>query len=99
MKKLFAVRDVKADTFGAPMAIPTEGLAVRSFTEAVLAPNSDLAKYKEDYMLYEIGTYEPNCGLVTALPVPRFIVSASSVYDSHQASRAKVEPELPGVEA
>lgn len=80
MMKLYAVRDVKADAFMTPMAIPTEGLALRAFEEACLHPKSDVARYPQDYMLFEIGTYDPNSGLVTpTLPSPRFVASATEV--------------------
>lgn len=96
MKKLFAVRDVKADSFGAPMAIATEGLARRSFLEACLQANSELAKYKDDYILYEIGEYDPNSGSITGVhPAPRLIISASGILAQWDAERNKVEPMLP----
>jgi len=76
--KLYAVRDVKADAFGAPMSIATEGLARRSFIEACSDPRSDLAKYPTDYQLYELGQYDPNSGLlVAASPTPKYIMSAT----------------------
>lgn len=75
--KLFAVRDVKADAFGAPMSIATEGLARRSFLEACHNPQSELAKYPTDYQLYQLGEYDPNSGLLSACtPTPKYIMSA-----------------------
>jgi len=78
MMKLFAVRDVKADSFGNPFTIATVGLAVRSFTDAC-KQDSDLRRYPEDYMLYEIGSYDPFTGMVTALQVPKMVASAAGV--------------------
>lgn len=77
MMKLFAVRDVKADAFGAPMSISTVGLAIRSFSDACCASNSELARFPEDYMLYELGSYEPNSGKIVSLDVPLFVMSAT----------------------
>lgn len=96
MMKLYAVRDVKADAFGAPMSIATEGLARRSFLEACMDQRSDLCKYPNDYMLYELGSYDPNSGEVKAhLPSPIFIASAAAVVEQARVEREKFEPELP----
>lgn len=88
MTKLYAVRDVKADAFSSLMPIATEGLAIRSFAEACKDRNSDLNKYPEDYMLYEIGTWEANTGAVSSC-LPKFIASASAFVN---------RPETPVVE-
>lgn len=94
--KLFAVRDLKAEAFAAPMAVPTEGLATRAFTDAVLAPGSVLAKNPEDYILFQIGEYDPNTGLVAAIsPAPKWIMAASDVLNAEKLAREKKEPLLP----
>lgn len=95
--KLFAVRDVKADSFGAPLSIATRGLAVRSFQDACLRKDSDLSKYPQDYMLFELGEYDPNSGRLSSNSVPVFIASAVEVIAAERATRAVSEPELPGV--
>lgn len=90
MMKLYAVRDVKADSFGAPMSIATEGLARRSFLEACLNPQSDLNKYPSDYMLFEVGSYEPNTGTITPChPAPKFIISASAAIQESRTPEVK----------
>lgn len=95
-QKLFAVRDVKAEAFAAPMAVPTEGLARRAFTDAVMQPGSVLAKNAEDYMLFQIGEYDPNSGLLVACsPSPKFVMAASDVLNSARIAREKHEPVLP----
>lgn len=81
MMKLFAVRDVKADAFGAPQTISTRGLALRGFADACADSRSEFAKYPDDYSLYEVGTYDPNTGMVSAHRLPDFVASARSVVD------------------
>jgi len=86
MNKIFAVRDTKADAFGSPMSVPTSGLALRSFADAVAQPDSNLNRFPEDYMLYELGSYDPNSGLLTALlPAPHLIATALSVHPKNRA--------------
>lgn len=97
MMKLFAVRDVKADAFGAPMSIATKGLAIRSFTDACADRKSDLNRFSDDYSLYELGSYDPNSGLIVTNPMPVFIISASEVLSSAKTILEVSEPVLPGV--
>lgn len=99
MMKLFAVRDVKADSFGSPMAIATKGLAIRSFSDACHSPKSELSRYPNDYMLYELGEYEPNSGKITSHATPIWIASAAEMIQAEITRRTVVEPVLPGVEA
>lgn len=94
MMKLYAVRDVKADSFGSPMSIATKGLALRGFADACADERSELAKYPDDYMLYELGTYDPNSGTVASHSVPEFVVSARSVVDQLKLSRKSKSDEV-----
>lgn len=99
MTKLFAVRDVKADAFGAPMSAPTEGLAKRAFEAGCNNPKTEFYRYPEDFMLYEIGSYDPNSGELVALkPTPRLVCTAVAARQEAEAERLKREPVLPGVE-
>jgi len=89
MLKLFAVRDVKGDSFAAPMAIPTVGIAKRSFLESCADKGSPFGRYPEDYQLYQVGEYEPNSGLLKALPNPLFVMSAVEAADLLATERIK----------
>lgn len=88
MMKLFAVRDVKSDSFTAPFSVVTRGIALRAFSDACADERSDFAKYPEDYTLYEIGSYDPNSGMVTALPLPLIVASAYSVCEQLKIARS-----------
>lgn len=92
MMKLFAVRDVKADAFGAPMSIATKGLALRSFGDACCSPSSELARFPADYMLYEIGEYEPNSGKLIGHDVPVFVASAVEMIEKAKAAPVQMGP-------
>lgn len=75
MMKLFAVRDLKAEAFGDPLAIATVGLATRALEEALKAPGSQFAKNPEDYILYQIGEYDPAFGKVVPFDSPRPVIT------------------------
>lgn len=97
MHKLYAVRDVKSESYGPPMQAPKDGIAIRGFGEGCSDPRSDLNKYPTDYMLYELGEYDPNSGQIMPLSTPRFIISATEVLNNLKAARAVNEPLLPTI--
>lgn len=76
---VYAVHDCKADAYGSPMFLPTKGLALRGFSDACADAASPLAAHPGDYSLYEIGSFDPNSGLLTAVTPTKFVVSASSI--------------------
>lgn len=88
--KLYAVRDLKAESFANIMCIPTQGLAIRSFAEACADPRSEMNKYPEDFMLYEIGSYEPNSAQIVGHSVPKLIADAASVVAAIKSGKAVV---------
>lgn len=79
MMKLFCVRDVKGDSFSAPMAAGTRLLMIRSFTEECNRKGSEFGKYPEDYSLYEIADFEPNSALIKPYSLPQLVTTASQV--------------------
>lgn len=89
MLKIYAVRDVKADAFGALIGCPTKGLAIRAFSDACADGNSPMARCPEDYSLYELGSYDPSSGLLTPHRLPELVVSASSIVEQLKLARSK----------
>lgn len=79
MLTAFAVYDCKAEAYGMPIFQSNRGLALRSFSDACADMKSPMSMHPEDYALYEIGSYDPNKGLLTDLTPAKHIVSASSV--------------------
>lgn len=78
MLKVYAVRDVKADSFSEGLITTgTDGLALRIFADACQDGRTNLAKYPSDFMLYRLGEYDPSSGLLTALAVPELVGTAS----------------------
>lgn len=75
-QKVFAIRDVKSDSYGPLVAVASVGIARRTFLEAVRQPNSPLGQYPEDFMLYELGSYDAQSGAIDGLPVPVLVMTA-----------------------
>lgn len=72
---LYAIRDVKADTYIALHPMQSDVLAQRGLTEALANPQSDLSRYPEDFQLYQLGEWDSNSGELKSLRAPRFVCS------------------------
>lgn len=83
-KVVVCVRDLKADTFFAPVCEISEGTAVRSFQEAVNAGGENMiAKYPADFELVRLGTFDDetavfDCGLPKQLALGSNLVVPKS---------------------
>lgn len=62
MLKMFTVYDSKAEAYLPPFYSKSKGEALRSFTDAVNDPQSQLNKHPEDYTLFEVGDFDENLG-------------------------------------
>jgi hypothetical protein len=56
--KIFAIYDSKSEIYNKPFFAPTAGAAIRDFELAINNEDSMLAKYPDDYTLFEVGVYE-----------------------------------------
>lgn len=79
--KVFAVRDTKAQAFLQPFYSPSVGSALRAFTDAVNDPQCPFNKHPEDYLLYEIGSYDDSNAALIPLEVVHLQVAATDLVD------------------
>lgn len=94
MKEAYAVKDVKAGSFGTPMFLAAEGIAMRGFIDAAMDPQSPIGAHPSDYELYMIGTYDENSALLEGTEVT-FLVNGVQAIAMGRRERAKMNPELP----
>jgi len=88
---LYAAYDTKAETFGTPFPLLTDALAQRSFIEAVKHPESEFAKYPDDYKLFRLGTYNDETGMLTSPKAPKEIITARQALQSIRAQQESEE--------
>ena len=74
--KLYTVYDAISESYSPPMINRTRGEALRSFTDEVNNPNSQLFKHAEDYTLFEIGEWDNQTGRITPFDAPFPVGSA-----------------------
>lgn len=75
--KVFAVRDMKALAFLQPFFSNSTGSALRAFGDAVADKNCPFSKHPEDYVLYEIGTYDDNSAELTSVSPVKMMACAT----------------------
>lgn len=81
--RMFSVHDVKCNTFLSPFIAPTNGSAIRSFSDIVNQPESVIHKHPEDYNLYFVGEFEQDSGALLPLTAPVFLESALNLLPSN----------------
>lgn len=72
---IYAIYDDKAESYNSPFPLATDGLAVRSFTEATNDQRTDLYKYPGDFKLYLIATWDNTTGAYTNVTPPKYLAT------------------------
>ena len=74
-----AVRDSAVDAFMRPFFVPSTGMAVRSFTDEVNRQDGEMNKHREDYALFELGSFDEESGKCFNLDTPRQLIRGSDI--------------------
>ncbi len=56
----FTIYDTKTESFSNPFFAPTQGAAIRIFSDSASDPATLLNKHPQDFQLYEIGSWNDN---------------------------------------
>lgn len=78
---LFAVFDVKMKLFTSPFCARNVDSAIRQFADMCSNPQIPFGKHPEDYVLYELGTFDLEDGLLEALKAPHVVSKALDFQD------------------
>lgn len=76
IQKIYAIRDIKAAHYGIPFFLPSNGIAIRSFSDLANDPKTTINKHPDDFQLFVIGEYDDNSGELVSLK-PEFLSNAS----------------------
>jgi len=74
MNSIFSIFDSKANYFLNPFVMQY-GAALRSFIHVANDASHDIGKHPEDYVLYQLGEFNPSDGSITLLSTPKSIAS------------------------
>lgn len=62
--ELYVIYDAATNRYGIPMAQVNDAEAMRSFAHEALKPESIWNSHPQDFVLYKVGTYDMNYGLI-----------------------------------
>lgn len=68
LKYVYSVFDSKSRTFCNPFVSINQFTALRDFRSASNDPASDIAKYPEDFTLYQLASFDDESGLLAPEP-------------------------------
>lgn len=88
MLNLYTIFDKVSNAHQNPIYQVNKGAALRIFQEAVNDPETYLNKAPHDYILYELGTFNPQTGLLETHE-PERIVTGNEVLDPSRNHLAK----------
>ena len=74
--KVFSLYDSAVEAYNTPMFLRTNGEAIRSLTAAVNDPESTICKWPEQYVLFELGTYDDSNARFEFLAAPKSLGAA-----------------------
>lgn len=66
MSKFFSIYDAKAKFYQRPFLAPSTGEAIRAFIDSVNDSRYSMSKHPEDFILFEVGTFDDLSGEVHA---------------------------------
>lgn len=89
MKKLYSVFDSKAQSYGPIFGVPNDVVATREFVAVVVAKDSVINKYPDDFELHCVGEFLDPDEVVPEIAktpvvgfVPAMVISARQVLDA-----------------
>lgn len=84
--KACSVYDKKAEAYMRPFFVPTTGMAQRTFSDEVNRKSEDNMMYShpEDYVLYYVGEWDEERGILIPSESVDIIVSAINVHKESQ---------------
>lgn len=57
-----SIRDRATDSFSNPIVVPHVQVSIRSFSDEIKRPDSELSRHPEDYDLYHLADFNPDNG-------------------------------------
>lgn len=78
-KNIYAIRDVKADSFSTLDISDRDEVEIRGFAYAVNGGNEIMSFNPKDFDLYKLAEYDVKTGKIESLDIPELICTGSSL--------------------
>lgn len=77
--RAFCIYDQKAKAYMSPFFMGEVGQATRAFTDMAASADHLIGKHPEDYVLFEVGSFDDHTGLIAPFATPELVISALQV--------------------
>lgn len=95
--KIFAMKDMKADSYNQPFFSSNAATAIRQLAMG-LKENSMLTDFAADFSLYEIGLFDQATGRISATADPYHVIDISEIVKTElETVDTTPQPQLSGV--
>lgn len=74
--QITAIYDSAAEAYFPPVFMPSKGIAIRSFGDAVLKPDTDFNKHAEYFSLFHLGVFDSSTAQFELFKSPEVIAKA-----------------------
>lgn len=75
----YSVYDLKALIFHPPFFMPTDGAALRAFTDTANDLNTSIGRHPADFVLFCVGEYDDQTGWFEGLTPRRHVADATAL--------------------
>lgn len=76
---IYALHDIKADSFGSMIVLDNDAMAIRSLAGAAAQEASLVNLSPSDFNLYRLGSYDNCTGTIKPCDKPQLVTNAASV--------------------
>lgn len=92
-RELYAIRDIKSNTFTAPFVAGTGDEARRIFGDMCYFGGDNLiARHPEDYQLYHLGYFDISTGIVAPTEsLPTYVIGACEIINIYKERYSQKE--------
>lgn len=88
---MYSIFDVKADVYNVPFFAPTNGVAIRQFSDLANDAQSSIARHPEDFKLCCVGEFDDgNATIVPVFPVESLGFATEYIQKSNVEKLKKV---------
>lgn len=83
--RLYAIYDRKAVVYHQPFYAITDAVAVRTVSDVVADPNAPFGRHPNDYVVYMVGTYDDQNGVVTPQNPLKHVIDCGAIAQAIQS--------------
>lgn len=95
-EKVFSIKDLKADSFGAPILCATNEEAIRACKIRLLYDQGSLIQqFPADYMLYHVGYFNTKTGVMESTGIAMPVISILDVYTELEQEKKNRPVDVP----